>query len=128
MVYKRRSVEINLFYGAKPAIFEKARALRAHMTESEKILWDALRRKGLAGYRFRRQHPIDKFIVDFYCHEAKLVIEIDGEIHKYQDKDYELGRTAEIEKFGITVIRFSNHHVLLELDTVLTQISSYLKV
>ena len=126
MVYKRRTVEVNLFYGAKPAIFEKARELRSNMTECEKIMWNALRRKDLAGFRFRRQHPIDRFIVDFYCHEVKLVIEIDGEIHKYQQKEYDEGRTAELERFGLTVLRFTNESVVNDLNGVLLEIHKYL--
>ena len=126
MVYKRRSVEVNLFYGAKPDIFEKAGELRKNMTIYEGVLWDVLRRKDLEGYRFRRQHPVDRFILDFYCHEVKLAIEIDGEIHKYQEKEYDEGRTAEIERFGIKVIRFSNEEVRDDLNNVIEKIKKAL--
>ena len=127
MVYRKRSVEQILFYGAKPSVFEKANELRKNMTETEKILWCALRRKNLKGYRFRRQHPIDRFIVDFYCHKAKLVVEVDGKIHnKVQQKEYDVGRSVELEKFGLKVIRFTNDEVKSNLHEVISQIERQL--
>ncbi len=72
--------------------------------------------------RFRRQHPIDIFIVDFYCHAALLVIELDGKIH-LQQKEYDEGRTAEIEKFDIEIIRFTNHEVETDIERVIRIIS-----
>lgn len=65
-----------MFYGAPPHIFEKARELRKRTTPAEQKLWEHLKKKQLKGYRFRRQHPIFNFIADFYCHSAKLVIEV----------------------------------------------------
>jgi len=70
-----------MFYGASPLIFERAKELRKRMTETENILWNALRRKNRKGYKFRRQHPMSTYIADFYCHQLKLVIEIDGGYH-----------------------------------------------
>lgn len=107
----------NLFYGASSVIRERANHLRKTTTDAEQLLWKNLRNRKLGGFKFRRQHPIDIFIADFYCHEIKLVIEIDGEIHKYQ-KEYDIGRTAELERFGIKVIRFSNDDVLLNVVNV----------
>ena len=101
-----------MFYNAKPIIFERARYLRDHMTSSEQRLWEYLRGKKLFGYRFRAQHPIDIFIADFYCHLLKLVIEVDGEIHKSEDQlEYDIGREADLEKWGIKVVRFTNEEV-----------------
>jgi len=71
-----------MYYNAKPSIIGAARLLREKMTRSEEILWERLNRKQIQGLRFRRQHPIDIFIADFYCHRIRLVIEIDGEIHR----------------------------------------------
>ena len=117
----------NLFYGASPEIQRRARELRKRMTSSEKILWNALRGKSFSGYKFRRQHPIKKFIVDFYCHELKLVIELDGSVHDIKDQaEYDLGRTFELEEFGLKVIRFRNEEVLDRLEEVLNRISKYL--
>jgi len=82
------------------------------MTPSENILWDHIRKKRLSGIIFRRQHPISQFIVDFYCHEAKLVIEIDGNIHDSQEnKEHDENRTFELEKLGLKVIRFKNEAI-----------------
>ncbi len=90
------------------------------MTEAEKILWEKLRKKQL-GVRFKAQHPIERFIVDFYCHQSKLVVELDGEIHKFQ-KEYDLGREAELEKYGIKIIRFTNDDVISNIDRVVAKI------
>ena len=115
-----KTVEQLMFYNASPAIFEKAKELRANMTEAEKALWARLKNKQL-GVRFKSQHPIDIFIADFYCHQAKLVVEVDGEIHQ-QQKQYDEGRTADLERFGIRVLRFTNKEVLNQLDAVVNQI------
>jgi very-short-patch-repair endonuclease len=71
-----------MYFGAKPSIFRAAYILRKTMTVPESLLWEKLKSKQINGLRFRRQHPIDIFIADFYCDKAKLVVEIDGEIHK----------------------------------------------
>jgi len=91
------------------------------MTNCEIMLWEKLKGKQILGLRFRSQHPIDIFIADFYCHEARLVIEIDGEIHEGQI-EYDDGREAEIEKYGIKVIRFTNGQVINEIDSVVNKI------
>ncbi len=109
-----------MFYGAKPDTFLKAKQLRENMTNPEKILWSKLNNKQL-GVRFKPQHPIDFFIVDFYCHQFKLVIEVDGEIHKYR-LDYDNARTAELERFGLTVIRFKNQEIIENVDGVVERI------
>ena len=71
----------NLTWAAKPDIYKKAKELRKSMTVAEELLWNRLKNNKLGGLKFRRQHPLDIFIADFYCHKLKLVIEIDGEIH-----------------------------------------------
>jgi very-short-patch-repair endonuclease len=115
-----------MFYGANRDIFQKAEYLRAHMTLAELTLWERLNKSQL-NYRFKAQHPIDIFIVDFYCHKCKLVIELDGEIHLSR-KEYDEGRTAELERFGLKVIRFSNNEVLTNIENVITEIKENLKV
>jgi very-short-patch-repair endonuclease len=113
----------SMFYGASVRTFEAARILRRNMTLAEKIIWKKLRNKNLLDARFRRQHPINIFIVDFYCHKLKLVIEIDGEIHfDKKAKKYDSGRTGELEKMGLRVIRFTNDQVLYKLDSVISEI------
>jgi len=114
-------IEKSMYYGAKSETFEAARILRENMTFQEKLLWDRLKLKQICGVKFRRQHPIDFFIADFYCHEAKLVVEIDGEIHD-KKKDYDDGRSAEMEKYFIKVIRFTNSEVENNIGLVIKKI------
>ena len=115
-----RTPQANMFYNAKPKIFENAKELRNNLTEAEKILWERLKNNQL-GVRFKCQHPIDIFIADFYCHKHKLVIEIDGEIHEFQ-KEYDKGRTAELEKYDLRIIRFSNEEIVQNIDVVIHKI------
>jgi len=115
-----KTIERNMFYNASPSIFQNAKYLRENMTPEEKLLWEKLRRNQL-GFRFKPQHPIENYIVDFYCHKAKLIIEIDGEIHNFQ-KDYDLGREAELKKYDLKIIRFTNKEVTENIDLVITKI------
>jgi very-short-patch-repair endonuclease len=78
-------MEKKMFYGAHKIIFGNAKSLRANLTEEETILWRRLK-EDIANYKFRRQHSISNYIVDFYCHKLKLVIEIDGSIHYSEGK------------------------------------------
>jgi len=116
-----------MFYNASPAIHEKAKELRACMTPSEKILWGRLRLLREKGFIFRRQHPMLRFIADFYCHQARLVVEVDGGIHKDMDRAaYDVGRTAEMTAYGVQVIRFTNEQVQQNLDEVICTIEKIL--
>ncbi len=129
MGVKKENIEKEMFYGASPEIFRRALELRKNMTKAEKKLWAALRRKQVNGKRFRRQHPIGKFIVDFYCHEVKLVIELDGSIHNFQEqKEYDLGRSEDIQQLGIKIIRFTNKQVMNNLNKVIADIESEIKI
>lgn len=115
-----------MFYGAKPKLFEKAKQLRNNMTYSEFILWDELKQNKL-GVRFKAQHPIKNYIVDFYCHKVKLVIEIDGSIHDLEENiEYDKGRTFELEQLGLKVIRFTNDEVNYDLKKVVEEIKKYI--
>ena len=89
------------------SILDTARNLRKNQTKEEKIMWNLLRNRQLTGLKFRRQHPVSRFIADFYCHKIKLVIELDGGYHENKDvKIYDEARKDEIKRFGITVLRF----------------------
>jgi very-short-patch-repair endonuclease len=113
----------NMFYGADSITLRAAAILRKNMTLAELILWKKLKDRKIFNTKFRRQHPVDIFIVDFYCHEYKLAIEIDGEIHKDEEiNKYDLGRTYELKKFGIKVIRFTNDQIVFNIDQVITRI------
>jgi len=117
------SDNVSMFYNAKPHIFEKAKALRNNMTNSELTLWEKLKGKQMLGLRFRPQHPIDVFIADFYCHPIKLVIEVDGGIHKTtEQKEFDIGRTAELNYWGIEVIRFTNEEIENKVNQVINGI------
>ncbi len=112
-----------MFYQASPLIFERAKALRMNPTLAEKKLWEILRKKQILGLRFKQQHPISQFIADFYCHQLKLVIEVDGDIHDHnQNKEQDENRTAELEKYGIEVIRFTNDEIFHEIEQVKNKI------
>ena len=114
-----------LHQGAKSRIFTHAKALRNSMTEAENVLWNQLRNSRLNGYKFRRQHPIYRFIADFYCHEARLIVEIDGEIHnEARNKEHDDGRTFELQELDIRVIRFTNQEIFNSIDMVLNTIHS----
>jgi len=116
---RSRVIERSMFYGASRKTFEKARELRKNMTEAEKILWDELKNRQVFKTKFRRQHPIDIFIADFYCHEYKLLIEIDGGIHlKKVIKEHDEGRAHDIKNFGIKILRFTNYQIINEIDFV----------
>jgi len=108
----------NMFYGANPMIFEKAKELRNNATNEEMILWGMLKDK-FPKLKFRRQHPVSNYIADLYCHSQKLIIEIDGSIHNLKDvKSNDEQRQKDIESFGIKVIRFTNKEIRNSLDKV----------
>ncbi len=112
---------------ASPKIFENARFLKAVQTKAEEVLWRRVRARKVNGFKFRRQHPIDHYIVDFYCHECRLVVEVDGKIHEQNDNpDYDKYRTQVLSNAGLTVIRFTNDQVLRNTDFVLNEIRKHL--
>ena len=103
-----------------------ARQFRSNPTKSEAILWNELRRKNFLELKFKRQYPILGFILDFYCHELKLAIEIDGEIHS-QQKGYDILRQELIEKTGIKFYRISSKKVEYNLKQTLIQLEKFIK-
>ena len=107
--------------GTTQEIEQAARKLRKNLTPAEARLWQALRNKQLEGLRFRRQHSVGNFILDFYCPSCKLVVEVDGAIHTHQT-DYDNARTAQLTKHGYKVLRFSNEQVMNDLPQVLADI------
>ncbi len=125
---KGLSVEYPMYYGAKPSIFKLAKKLRKTQTEAEKILWLKLNKNQISGLHLRRQHPINKFIVDFYCPKIKLAIEIDGSIHDIPEfHNHDLGRSDILNDFGIKVIRFTNEQIINETDYTVNQIEEISK-
>jgi very-short-patch-repair endonuclease len=99
---------------------QRARELRSNMTAAENLLWQELRVNKLGGH-FRRQQIIAGFIVDFYCHKAALVIEVDGDIHDLQKED-DAKRDKALSEMGLKIVRFRNEDVIRDLPTVLEDI------
>jgi very-short-patch-repair endonuclease len=127
MVYLGKSVERDMYFGAKPDLFKLAKEMRKNPTQSERVLWNILRKYRIKGFLFRQQHPIYIFIADFYCHKIKLVVEVDGDVHfNDESQEHDDGRTGEMEKFGIKVIRFTNEQVLYNQDNILEQINEFI--
>ena len=105
----------------------RARSLRKNATDCERILWRPLRNRKFAAHKFRRQHPIDPYILDFYCPGVKLAIELDGSGHSYRlPEKRDQARAEFLERQGIAVIRFWNHDVVENIEGVLETIASAL--
>ena len=117
-------VEKQTWETANPALYdllkEKAKKMRNQPTEAEKMLWNILANKGLEGYKFRRQHIIGQYIVDFICLEKRLIIEVDGSVHNVQEQiEHDQLRTEWLESKGFKIVRFTNKQVLLDsLNTI----------
>ena len=109
--------------GTSRELEDAARTMRRQPTRAEEVLWGALQKKQVAGLKFRRQHPVDRFVLDFYCPSHKLVIEVDGGVHDQQaERDAE--RTKVLERYGYHVLRFRNEQVLYELPMVVQEIAA----
>ncbi|MBN1154357.1 endonuclease domain-containing protein [candidate division KSB1 bacterium] len=110
-----------------PSLKEKARDLRKNQTYSEKILWNAIRRREL-GYEFHRQVPMLNYIADFYCHELRLAIEIDGISHDTDHaKLYDKERQYLLENAGVRFLRFRDELVKEDPDRVVNEIEAWIK-
>lgn len=107
-----------------PKLKQLARKLRNNSTKSEVLLWNYLKGKQVKGYDFHRQKPIKNYIVDFYCSELKLAIEIDGESY-YGNEIKDNIRQNEIEEFGITFLRFDESEIYFNLDGVMKTIGNW---
>jgi very-short-patch-repair endonuclease len=103
-----------------PQLLIFAKSMRHNATDAEHLMWQVLRAKRFMNLKFRRQHVIEPYIVDFYCHEIGLVIELDGTQHGTDDAiEYDAERTKFLEALGLTVVRYWNHDVLSRTDVVL---------
>ncbi len=112
--------------GATPKVFRNAARLRDSMTETEKKLWEYLKTKPM-GFKFRRQHPIAGYVLDFYCHRLRLSIEIDGGYHlQKEQKEKDLARTDYLKTLGILELRFLNEQVLNDYETIKSIINAQL--
>ncbi|MBT9310657.1 endonuclease domain-containing protein [Leptothoe kymatousa] len=104
-----------------PILLQFARELRKRQTPTEQILWECLRARRLNGYKFRRQHNLGRFIADFYCHGARLVVEVDGPYHDFQ-REKDAARDEWMRSVGLRVLRVRNRQVREDLEGVLVLI------
>ena len=117
-------MERKMHGGANKLIYQNARELRNNATHAETILWRYLKTKPW-GYKFRRQHPYSIYILDFYCHSLKLVIEADGNIHDLQEvKQNDAKREAALKKDGFQILRFRNERILTIPEIVFKEIEN----
>lgn len=108
-------------------LIKKSRYLREVQTKEEQILWKLLRNDKL-GFKFRRQHPIDRFVLDFYCPKKKLCIEIDGNVHNKHTKEYDNERENYLAGKGIKIIRFWNNEINKDIVRVINTIKKELLI
>ncbi len=105
-----------------PRVVQRARELRQDQTQAEEVLWRALRDRRV-GHKIRRQHPLGRFIIDFYCHQAALCIEIDGDAHsEASQRAYDIARTQYLEDHGYRIVRFTNRDIQQNLQAVIDEI------
>lgn len=108
------------------SLIQNAKYLRKNQTLPEELLWKGLRNRKFLGLKFRRQYPVDGYIIDFFCFEKKLGIELDGVHHGDSDvKIYDNVRTLHLKSYDIKIMRFSNTKVLYDIDGVLEMIRKY---
>ena len=120
-------IKRKMFSGADTLLFERASTLRKQQTFAEELLWNYFRTKPF-GFKFRRQHPFSCYILDFYCHSLKLVIEFDGSIHEVEEvKENDERRQKQLEQEGLSFMRFTNNEIKLQAEEVIQKIKTYLK-
>ena len=114
-----------MWKGAPSDSFSKAQFLRRNETKAEKLLWEKLRNNQLGGLKFRRQHPVNIYIADFYCHKFKLIIELDGDYHNQEEqKQKDEVRTEVLRLNDLKIIRFKNEEVEQNINQVLITIKN----
>ena len=114
-----------MWKGAPSDSFSKAQLLRRNETKAEKLLWEKLRNNQLGGLKFRRQHPVNIYIADFYCHKFKLIIELDGDYHNQEEqKQKDEVRTEVLRLNDLKIIRFKNEEVEQDINQVLITIKN----
>ena len=117
----------SMYFGASKELILFSRHLRQHMTPAEQVLWEHIRKKSL-GHKFRNQHALYKYVVDFFCFELLLIIEVDGTIHTLtevalNDKD----RENNLLSLGLHIIRFTNEQIFTDINQVLNDLKNFIK-
>jgi len=116
------------FLNNDPLLKNRRRELRLNQTEAEKSFWAHIRNRQFHGKRFFRQYSVGPYILDFYCPGLKLAVELDGGQHNQQEnREYDEARSAYLEANGIDVLRFWNHDVLLDIQSVLARVEERVK-
>ena len=122
-----KNMKRKMFAGAEDHLFEKAKMLRKKQTFAEEQLWNYLRTRPF-GLKFRRQHPYSIYILDFYCHSLKLVLEVDGSIHNLDEvKQNDVIRQKLLEDSGLVFLRFTNDEIRLTPELVIKRLEAFLK-
>ena len=109
-----------------PKLKERARELRRNMTLAEVLLWKRLKAGQILGYKFNRQRPLDEYIVDFYCKELLLAIEVDGRSHNNR-QGQDAQRERRLEELGVTILRFWDHDVKTDMESVVARIAEWVR-
>ncbi len=111
------------------SIISFSRQLRKEQTKAEKLLWENIRNRKLKGYKFRRQHPINKsYVVDFYCAEKRSTVEVDGGIHKTKEvREKDKQKEEFLQKWGYRILRIKNEEIFSDIDSVLQKIIDFLE-
>jgi very-short-patch-repair endonuclease len=118
----------NKFIPYRADLKDKARKLRNESTYSEVLLWLEIKNRQLMGYQFHRQVPMLNYIVDFYCHELMLAVEVDGESHASEEaKSYDLERQKRLEAYGVTFLRFDDLQLKMDINKVLEEIKGWIQ-
>ncbi len=111
-----------------PDLIDCARELRKNSTKAEHLLWKRLKGRQLMGYRFHRQKPLLYYIVNFYCPELKLAIEVEGSIHEREDVAYrDTIRIQELGDYGIKILQFSNYEVFTDIKKVIWEVEDWIE-
>ena len=113
-------------FSYNPQYVKRVRALRKQQTNTEKFFWAKIRGRQIAGFKFYRQYPIGRYILDFYCPERKIAVELDGSQHMEERKQDEI-RSKYLKSQNITVVRFWDNEILQNVESVLDKVYSYLK-
>ena len=108
-----------------PKLKERAKERRKNMTLAEVLLWKEIKQKNMLGYDFDRQRPIDEYIVDFYCKDLSLAIEVDGSSHNFNEQKHAI-RQRRLESLGIRFLRFWDHDVKNDMQTILRSIREWI--
>jgi|GEM_PF-5817446 len=115
----QKPIRYNFYFNASAELLKRAKELRQNQTPTEELLWNRIKDRVNHRFKWRRQHPAHKFILDFYCPKAKLAIEIDGDSHSSKgDKFYDKDRDLIMEEFGVKTIRFTTVDIYNRLDEV----------